>query len=138
MERRDFLKKGCLLCMGGVVLSSILESCESIPIYKTNSQNKRLLIPIEKFNKNNFLIVRPSDVRYDIAVIKYQQSEYRSFIMLCTHADNPVNFNGKEFSCSLHGSLFNKDGKVEKGPAEKSLISLETIKEDNFIKIKLA
>lgn len=137
MERRDFLFKGCALCLGGALISSLLESCQSIPIFKTTSQNKRLTIPLDQFKENNFLIVRPSDVSYDIAVIRNKEAEYRSFVMLCTHADNPVRFNGKEFSCNLHGSLFNNNGEVEKGPAEKSLVSLFTQKENNFLTIKL-
>ena len=137
MERRDFLIKGCVLCFGGGMLTSLLESCTSMPIYKAESHNRKLSIPLDKFGENNFLIVRTPELNYDIAVIRNQESEYRSFVMVCTHADNQVNFNGKEFSCSLHGSLFNSHGEVLRGPAERSLVSLVTHKEENFIIIKL-
>ena len=137
MERRDFLIKGCSLCLGGTMLVSFLESCKSMAIYNTTSENNHLKIPLDSFKENNFLIVRASDASYDVAVIKESETVFRSFIMLCTHADNPLRFNGNEFSCNLHGSLFNKNGHVKKGPAEKSLISLSTLKENNNIIIKL-
>lgn len=137
MERRDFLIKGCSLCFGGTLLSAFLESCQSIPIFKTISENKKIKIPLDQFKKNNFLIVRLENLVYDIAVIRQNETQYNSFVMLCTHADNPLRFNGKHFSCSLHGSLFNNTGEVEIGPAEKPLISLMTQLENNTLTIKL-
>lgn len=137
MERRDFIIKGCSLCFGGTLISVFLESCQSIPIFKTISQNKKINIPLDQFRKNNFLIVRPENVAYDIVVIKQNETEYHSYVMLCTHADNPLRFNGKKFSCSLHGSIFNNNGEVEKGPAEKPLLSLITQLENNSLTIKL-
>ena len=116
---------------------SLFESCQSIPLFKTTSQNTKLLIPLDQFKENNFLIVRPSDVSYDVAIIRNSLMQYRSFVMLCTHADNPLRFNGKVFACNLHGSTFNQEGKVEIGPAEKSLIALSTQIENNFLVIKL-
>lgn len=137
MDRKDFLKKGCSLCIGGSLFSLFLESCQSIPIYKTTIENKKLVVSLDHFKENNFLIVRASNVSFDIAIIKSSDVKYRSFLMVCTHADNPVRFNGKEFFCNLHGSIFNRNGEVEKGPAEKSLISLVTELADNFLTIKL-
>jgi Rieske Fe-S protein len=137
MERRDFLKKSCTLCIGGSLLVSYLESCSNIPIYHTKSEDKNLKVPLDQFRKNNFLIVRPEDKRYDIAVIKNSQTEYKSFVMVCTHADNMLRFNGDEFSCNLHGSIFDINGNVQKGPAEKSLNSLNTKIENNFLVIKI-
>ena len=119
------------------MLISYLESCQSMPVFKVTTENSRIKIPLDMFIEKNFLVVRPSGVSYDVAVIKESEIVFRTFIMLCTHADNPLRYNGNEFSCNLHGSLFNKKGKVEKGPAEKSLVSLLTQVENNNIIIKL-
>lgn len=137
MERRDFLLKGCTLAIGGTLLTSLLQSCQSIPVFKTVSENKMLKVPLDQFKENNYLIVRPSNVSYNVAVIKKNENDFQSMMMVCTHADNPLRFNGKEFRCSLHGSLFNKNGNVEKGPAEKSLTLLKTKVENNYLTINL-
>ena len=137
MERRDFLLKGCALCLGGTFMTAFLESCQSIPIFKTVSKNKVIEISLDQFNKGNFLIVRPNNTTYDIAVIRHTDNEFKSYVMVCTHADYPLRFNGKNFSCNLHGSLFNNAGEVEKGPAEKSLLSLKTQLENNLLRIIL-
>ena len=137
MERRDFLLKGCTLAIGGTLITSLLQSCQSIPVFKTVSENKMLKVPLDQFKENNYLIVRPSNVSYNVAVIKKNENDFQSMMMVCTHADNPLRFNGKEFRCSLHGSLFNKNGNVEKGPAEKSLTLLKTKVENNYLTINL-
>lgn len=137
MDRKGFLKKSCVLCIGGSLFSIILESCQSLPIYKTTIENNKLIVSLDQFKENNYLIVRASNVSFDIAIIRTGEVKYNSFLMVCTHADNPVRYNGKEFYCNLHGSIFNRNGDVEKGPAEKSLISLVTHLENNFLTIKL-
>ena len=125
-----------MVCLGGSFLL-LLDACQPLPVYKTVSENKKLRIPLEQFGENNFIIVQPSDLNYDIAVLKNSDTEFQSFVMVCTHADNPVRFNGQDFKCSLHGSIFNRNGAVSKGPAEKGLIALITSKENNSIIITL-
>jgi Rieske Fe-S protein len=137
MERRDFLKKSCVLCMGGTMLASFLESCSNIPIYHTTSDKKILKVPLNEFSNSDYLVVRPGDIRYDIAVIKKNDNEYHSYVMVCTHADNLLRFNGNEFSCSLHGSIFDRNGNVQKGPAEKPLLSLTTTVLNGFLEIRV-
>ena len=137
MERRDFLLKGCTLAIGGTLVTSLLQSCHSIPVFKTLAENKMLKVPLDQFTENNYLIVKPTNVSYNVAVIKKNENDFQSMMMVCTHADNPLRFNGKEFRCSLHGSLFNKNGNVEKGPAEKSLTLLKTKVENNYLTINL-
>jgi Rieske Fe-S protein len=137
MERREFLKKGCIFCIGGTLLIPLIESCTNIPVYKTTAKDNILQIPIEQFLTTNYIIVRPTNVDYNIAIIKESNVEYKSFVMICTHADNMLRFTGKEFSCSLHGSIFDINGRVKRGPAEKSLIALNTIMESNALRVKL-
>jgi Rieske Fe-S protein len=137
MERREFLKRGCALCMGGALLIPLIESCSNVPVYKATAIDNILKVSIELFLNSNYIIIRPTNADYNITTIKKSDNEYLSFVMICTHADNMLRFNGKEFSCSLHGSIFDNNGRVEKGPAEKPLITLDTAIESNFIQIKL-
>jgi Rieske Fe-S protein len=139
MDRRNFIKTGCALCLAtSTGMISLLESCTPIPLYKTTTTDRKVLVPLTEFSKYNFLIVRPEDLSYDIAVIKISDSEFRSMVMLCTHAENPLQFNGNEFRCSLHGSTFNRLGKVQKGPAEKQLTNLKTKIQDNLLIVTLS
>jgi Rieske Fe-S protein len=129
MERRQFIRDGCKLCMGiaGVsILSGIFTGCTPLPIYTTEYRDKKVIVPITQFEKTNYVIARCNNLHFDIAILKETDGTYKSFIMQCTHADNPVEFNGNEFTCSLHGSVFTETGAVRKGPAERPLVSLKT------------
>lgn len=140
MLRRNFLKNGCKLCIGiagGSAMISLIQSCTPLPIYKTVSVNKKITVDKNQFLETSYLIVSASNLNYDIAVIKKSETEYQSYIMQCTHADNPLRFNGKEFRCNLHGSIFNTSGGVEVGPAEKPLSPLTTTLESNLLTINL-
>lgn len=136
MDRRKFIKSGCALCAGiagGALLLSSLESCTPLPFYKAITESNFIKVPLDKFGGNNFLIVTADDFVFDIAIIR-NNNEYNAMVMQCTHADNPVRFNGNEFRCNLHGSIFDRTGKVEKGPAEKplSILKLE-VKTDHLV-----
>ncbi len=137
MKRREFIKNGCVLCFGGAAMLTILESCSNIPLYKTKSENKIVRVPVNAFLKSKYLIVIPLDVSYNITVIKKTETDFHSLVMKCTHADNPVQFIGNEFKCSLHGSIFDNSGKVKTGPAEKPLYSLVTELINNELIINL-
>src|SRR4051812_18373320 len=118
MERRQFIRTGCKLCAGfaGVsVFSALLTGCHPLPVYKTTYHDKKITVPLAQFATTNYLIVRCSNVNYDIAVVKSPDGSFRSLVMQCTHADNPVDFNGNDFTCSLHGSVFSQAGEVKKG-----------------------
>ena len=58
---------------------------------------------------------------YDIAVEKNEDNNFRALLMQCTHQENQLTQQGNGFHCSLHGSQFDKEGRVVKGPAERPL-----------------
>jgi Rieske Fe-S protein len=122
---------------GGTALVSLMESCASLPIYNTRSENEKIRIPIEKFGKGDFLIVRPADINNDLAVVRKDEDHFQTFVMKCTHADNPLNFNGTQFHCSLHGSLFDQSGNVKRGPAERPLRTIHTERQGQEVVLSL-
>ena len=71
-------------------------------------------------------IVRAKEYPYSIAVRKETDGNFIALLMRCTHADNPLTNIGNGFNCSLHGSVFDKDGTVKKGPAANPLKNFST------------
>jgi cytochrome b6-f complex iron-sulfur subunit len=140
MERRNFISLSCKSCMtiafAGSV-STFLESCGGASaIYKTELKNDRLQIPVSQFQPNqNYLLVRNSEMEYDIALIKNQET-YKAFYLQCTHENQPLSVNDKNIRCSSHGSIFSYDGKVLNGPADRPLLEYLTTIENGFITIK--
>ena len=140
MERREFIKNTCSLCLAigaGLAVTS-LDSCASSNVYKTIVSENKIKVPISLFTNTDFQIIRSESLEYDIALRKETKSNsYTSMLMQCTHADNQLSWTGKGYYCNLHGSKFNSEGNVIKGPAEIAMKKLFTETTGEYIIITL-
>ena len=132
MDRRKFLKQSCGACaavsIGLIAGSSLLESCAStgLGVLKTGSDQGKVSIPLDSFALNNFKLVRVEKYNYDIGVQKMEDGSFSAMVLMCTHARHPLTKAGNGYYCTLHGSKFSGTGKVEKGPASKPMVHLDT------------
>ncbi len=58
------------------------------------------------------------------AFLIHSQNGFSALSLVCTHLGCTVEQKGGEFACPCHGSLYNADGKVLRGPAQKPLRAL--------------
>ena len=128
MERREFLKATCSLCItaGAGLLTGSMLSCSSIPVYRTTVSRDRLVVPVGLLRDTNLLIIRANDLENDVALQRQEDGTYLALLLRCTHADTALTYTGKGYSCSLHGSLFDLHGRVTSGPAPLPLRELKT------------
>lgn len=133
MERRLFIKAGCLVCTGAVALST-LEACSTLPLYKTKTQDGLLTVPLTAFADTQQVIVRSSDLEFDILLVK-NANAYTALYMQCSHETSPLVATKTGLYCSMHGSAFSLDGQVTKEPATKPLTKFETIVSNQSIVI---
>jgi Rieske Fe-S protein len=115
----------CLAVGAGMAIGS-LSSCATLPVYKTTITNNRISVPVSLFTQSDFQIIQSKGFYYSIALRKEPGGDYTAFLLRCTHADNQLTPTGNGFTCSLHGSAFNKEGQVTKGPAERPLKKYQT------------
>ena len=127
MNRRLFLATSCSACfLGGAgVLTGAFSSCAGLPVVSAEMKANSVTIPLSLFSYEPLRIVRVKGLVYEIAVEKSDDA-YRALLLQCTHAENPLTFTGNRFVCPLHGSAFDEDGRVLKGPAERPLKNLAT------------
>lgn len=143
MNRRNFLKQSCGACAGmslGLLLgSSLLESCATtgLGVLKASSANGKVSVPLKQFDEHNFQLLRVTNYSYDIAVQKKDDGSYSAMVLMCTHARHPLTKAGSGYYCTLHGSKFSIDGKVEKGPASKPMVHLDTAVEGDALIVTL-
>lgn len=122
MDRKEFIKRGCQTCLFSTAafLLPSLTGCSpaAFNVYKTTVAGNAITLPLSLFEKNNLQIIRPQGWQYDIAVQKKPAGNYTAILMECTHMENQLTASQNGFNCSLHGSRFNAEGNVIKGPAE--------------------
>jgi Rieske Fe-S protein len=132
MDRRKFLAQSCGACAAvslGLIFSSfLLESCAStgLSVLKTSAEGGKVKVPMADFAQNNFKLIRVADYNYDIGVQKKEDGSFLAMVLMCTHARHPLTKAGNGYYCTLHGSKFSGDGKVEKGPASRPMVHLAT------------
>lgn len=140
MDRRDFVKQSCTLCLAagaGMVVGS-LSSCATLPVYKTTMANNKVTVPVSLFAQSDFQVIQPKDLFYNIGLQKEKDGSYTALLLRCTHADNQLVPTGNGFKCNLHGSAFDKEGQVTQGPAEHSLKKYQTEVISNQVIIHLS
>lgn len=143
MQRRTFLKQSCGACaafsISMIFGSSLLESCAStgLSVLKTESKEGKVSIPLADFETNPFKLLRVNNYNFDIALQKEETGAFTAMVLMCTHARHPLTKAGSGYYCTLHGSKFSGDGKVEKGPASEPMVHLKTAIIDNNVIITL-
>ncbi|HEX7568111.1 MAG TPA: Rieske (2Fe-2S) protein [Anaerolineaceae bacterium] len=60
------------------------------------------------------------------ALLLHTQAGFSAISLVCTHLGCTVESKPEGFACPCHGSRFDLQGNVTRGPAGKSLISLRT------------
>ena len=138
-SRRKFIKKSCSLCLAVVsmgAMSSLLSSCSTLDVYKTELVDQMIQVPENIFLENERLkIIRTNKIDFDILLIKKPEQKYTALLMKCSHLDNALVANTSGLTCNLHGSKFNFNGDVLTGPALSALTQFKTNTINQFIQI---
>ena len=140
IERRKFLTsacKACLLAGAGFLISDLTACSPSAKVMKLPVSENAVRLPISIFVTESMQVVRPDGWFYDIAVRKISTDQYEALLLECTHQQNQLIVNQNGFQCMLHGSQFNLNGLVVKGPAERPLKKFTTSIDQGLVVIQL-
>ncbi len=94
-------------------------------------------IPESEMAATDIKLVTVRNFDYDVFIKKENDTSYVALAMICTHAGHSLVKTGNKFYCSLHGSEFDIDGSVIKGPAEKHLVHLPVINNNGILQVTL-
>src|ERR1700682_4669897 len=140
IERRKFLESACRACLlagVGFLISDLTACSPSVKVIKLPITQNAIRLPLSAFVTESLLIVRPEGWLYNIAVRKISTDQYEALLLECTHQQNQLIANSNGFRCTLHGSQFNLNGQVIKGPAERPLKKFNTRLEQDQLLIQL-
>ncbi len=142
MERKEFIKTCGFACMGGVLLTSLLESCGSTKIVSGNISNADLVIPVADFlikenEYKKYIVIHNDKLSYPVCVYRFNENQYSAIFMRCTHQGAELQVFGDRLQCPAHGSEFSDKGVVENGPADTNLRTFPVTIQNNQINISL-
>ena len=66
------------------------------------------------------------------AVLFHRQAGFTALSLVCTHLGCTVEQKAGGFTCPCHGSQYDENGKVLRGPAKKALTSLRIEIKENY------
>jgi cytochrome b6-f complex iron-sulfur subunit len=131
IQRRAFLKKtGATLACVCLACGEALEAAEKNIAQYDAVEDSKLIIDLSKHPK--LKEAGGSETfqadKKKIIVLHPDERSYKAFENKCTHMGGQVFYRPKDgfMQCALHGSRFDTEGNVVKGPAEKPLAELET------------
>jgi len=131
MPRRDFLGLTAWWSAAAALLFAFLGSMRlpKAAVLPSPSKRFRVRLPASMDSGQAFVPAGRS-----VAIFKEGAGVY-AISTVCTHLGCIVKSTAKGFDCPCHGSKFNKDGSVVKGPAPKGLPWLEVkhLGGDNFL-----
>jgi len=95
----------------------------------------RFLVPQQKAAKRELLEINREDIplrgalvykRARVVVIRSEQQIY-ALSLVCPHLGCTVNVTADQLVCPCHGSAFDREGRVLKGPSANPLKRLEVV-----------
>lgn len=146
MERIDFLKRCGALCLGGLAIVPMLQSCSSAKYVSSELSGTHLKVKKAEFELvkegqityRSYVLVNPEKLNFPIYLYRISEGQYSALWMECSHQGAELSAHGDTLSCPAHGSEFDKNGNVTQGPAQKPLRKFATHVEGDSILISLS
>ena len=122
-DRRGFLKSAAATGAVAVLSGSLLSACATAMSYRGDVSNGRVRIPAQQLSQiadQDGLLVDAPGLPEKIWLIRAEDG-WLAIGSQCTHLKCQVQPRGGFISCKCHGSTFQIDGRVIRGPASQPL-----------------
>jgi cytochrome b6-f complex iron-sulfur subunit len=138
MERRKFFRN---FAIGGSLLLTapvLFNSCSDDSGDDNNNNNTGgITVDLNDPAFANLKTVGGYSYKGDIIIIRSTDTVYLALSKVCTHSSCTVTYDSgsKDIPCPCHGSKFNTEGAVLKGPATSSLKKYSVTQNGNILTI---
>lgn len=145
MDRREFVKQGCILCMNAGLIPIMISGCQVTHyvsgVIESNGiavlKSEFVLVKKDKVITRPYIIVQNEKLEFPIYVYRFSENEYSAIWMKCSHQGAELQASGDHLQCPSHGSEFNNKGIMSHGPAERNLRSFPVSATDDKVLIDL-
>ena len=117
--RREFV----VLCAGG--MAALLGACVSLVTHPVPVAGGRARLSLAAFPElakpDGAIKIQPASLQDPVYVLALAGGTYAAVSPICTHRGCTVDVHGSRLVCPCHGSTYDREGAVLKGPAQRPL-----------------
>jgi cytochrome b6-f complex iron-sulfur subunit len=141
LTRREFLaQSGKAIIVSGLTVGGAV-SCAVTATYRGVVRDGRLLVDIKLYpeleNPGGGVIFELQDLPKPILLINVDGKKFNALSAMCTHMGCTVSLSKNFILCPCHGSTYNLEGKVLRGPAQKDLKNYKLKKNNGRVEINI-
>lgn len=135
----DYLTRRRFLTTSGALATGLVFSdCATTAIYRTVVLNGRVEVNIDEHHElaqpGGIILLGVEGVRGAIVLVNAGQN-FRALSSVCTHLGCNVRPSRHFLQCPCHGSTYDLEGNVVRGPAQRALQTFETHVSGNKVSI---
>lgn len=138
MNRRDFLLNTCKACaaMALVPAAAALEGCAASG--KALAVKDGLIeVPMDALGSSGTAIVKAEGIGNKLMLVRRADGSYIALELNCPHKNGPLKQQGGNLVCQWHGSTFDLDGNLLKGPSKTGLKTHPVEAVGNVLRVKV-
>jgi len=137
IDRRGFVVT-CALAGAGFVLSGCV-AMVTHPVPVNDGRVRLALTSYPELAKPDGAIrILPAANTDPIYVLATGTGEFRALSPICTHRGCTVDVQGARLVCPCHGSTYDREGTVLRGPAERALTRYNVSREGDVLVIEVS
>ena len=137
MKRKTFLKRCAVLTAGVACMDLALIGCASLPYVDYAMDEGRAVVKKTDFDEKGFVLLEVASLPAPVYVRQVEPDAYAAVLLRCTHRGCTVQPAGDRLECPCHGSRYNTNGEVIKGPAPRNLRPYPVTADAEHIRIAL-
>jgi Rieske Fe-S protein len=120
IARREFVAT-CTVCCASLLLTG----CASLVTHPVPVSGGRVRLSLAGFpdlaRPDGAIRILPDGMTDPIYVLARADDQFGALSPICTHRGCTVDVQGDRLVCPCHGSTYDRDGRVLKGPAQRAL-----------------
>ena len=141
ISRREFLAQTRkVILVPGLTFSGAI-SCAVTATYRGVVRDGQLLVDIKLYpeleNPGGGVIFELQDLPKPILLINVDGKNFKAISAMCTHMGCTVSLSKNFILCPCHGSTYNLEGKVLRGPAQQDLKNYNLKKNNGRVDINI-
>jgi Rieske Fe-S protein len=119
-DRREFVRTGT-----AALAVALLPGCASIVTRRVPLENGRVRLSLrqhpELAEPRSSLRLMPDGWEDPLYLLALDGGGFAALSSICTHRGCTVDLGGSGLSCPCHGSQYDREGRVTRGPASRAL-----------------